>query len=377
MTGQGIERDSQQLGLPKTLGTLALNAGVTGSDSVQMVPYRGRLFWLWGDTLLAHYPLGNFHVTAATSPLPSDETFPADPALALSYFCEPTTGRVRRMCPSEAPGAVWLFGMINLQEDLPDGSETLVAHYSRNLKLGEMVEHGIVVFDDLAQQFRIETTFDLANEWQIPSGQAFRHQDRDGDFVYFANPFPVVRVPARLAAFCDPRQYQAFAWDAEARQYTWQDRGPPVTQHAEQVRLQQQNLPAASVRFQLHDSISQRPVRIHRGSVNWNAFRQRWVLIGNEHNSSGHPSHLGEVWYAEAPELTGPWTTAIKIATHPGYSFYNPRHHVVWDQADGRIIYFEGTFTRMFSDTQSPVPHYEYNQLLYRLDLANLPELRP
>jgi hypothetical protein len=51
-------------------------------------------------------------------------------------------------------------------------------------------------------------------------------------------------------------------------------------------------------------------------------------------------------------------------------SFYNPRHHAFFDSADGRVIYFEGTFTRTFSGSVA-IPRYEYNQLLYRLDLGD------
>jgi hypothetical protein len=370
LTGQGIFRDCELLGLTAPAGTQSLNAGVVGSDSVQMVPYHGRLFWLWGDTNLAFYPLGNFHVTAATSPLPSSVTFPASEGLQLDYFVDKSTNRVKKMLPLEKPGAVWLFGLINLSE--APNRETLVAHYSRHLRLGEMVEHGIAVFDDESQQFRIAKTFELANTWQIPSGQAFRHADTNGDFIYFADPFPVVRVPAKLEALGDPAQYQAYYWDAKLLQYRWQHEHPPTTQTIEHTCLQEKSLPATAARFQIIEHDTNRPVSIHRASVNWNNYRQRWIMIGCETNPSGTPSHLGEVWYAEAHDLTGPWTTAIKIATHPGYSFYNPRHHVVCDQADGRYIYFEGTYTQMFSATQTATPRYDYNQLLYRLDLETI-----
>lgn len=372
LTGQGIYRDTERLGLPVPPGTPALNAGVTGSDSVQMVPYRDRLFWLWGDTNLAHYPLGNFQVTAATSPRPSDAN-PASPAdVSLRYFSDPATGRVKKMCPMEAPGAVWLFGLITLPNPVDSAQEILVAHYSRHLRLGEMIEQGIVVFDDASEQFRIVATIDLEHVWQVPTGQAVRHMDDDGDFIYFANPFPVVRVPANLTAVCDPQQYQAYTWDEGAGAYAWQTDQPPISQTSEQEKIQQHQLPTEAARFQLRDHTSQRPVVLHRASVNWNAYRQRWILIGNEIDPTGSPSLLGEVWYAEASSLTGPWQSAIKIATHPGYSFYNPRQHVVWDEMGGRVIYFEGTYTQMFSGTQTPVPHYEYNQLLYRLDLESI-----
>ncbi|MBL8891162.1 MAG: hypothetical protein JNL67_14360 [Planctomycetaceae bacterium] len=369
VTGQGIFRDSELLGIAVPRNSNSLQAGVTGSDSVQMVPYRGRLFWLWGDTNFANYPLGNFHVTAATSPLPRSDSFPNVNDIALEYFTDSSTGRAKKMLPTTTPGAVWLFGMVNLKEG---EAETLVGHYSRHLRLGEMVEHGIATFDDATQQFQIQATFELSNKWQIPSGQAFRHQDSDGDFVYFADPFPVTRVPARLEAFCDPQQYQAFAWDSSTQAYHWQSTEPPIRQADEKIRVASRKMPSTSARFQVIDRDTSRPVMIHRASINWNDYRHCWIMIGCESNPSGVPSHLGEIWYAEAPELTGPWTSATKIATHPGYSFYNPRHHTVWDQADGRYIYFEGTYTQTFSGNQAATPRYEYNQLLYRLDLATI-----
>jgi hypothetical protein len=276
--------------------------------------------------------------------------------------------------PLSEPGAVWLFGLIDLMDE--SGDETLVAHYSRHLRLGEMVEHGIATFDDATQQFQIQATFDLAKTWQVPAGQAFRHQDDAGDFVYFADPFPVVRVPARLESFRDQQQYEALCWDQNKQQYRWQRELQPITQADERKLMEAGQVLPSAAHFQILDQLTSRPVTIHRGSVNWNAYRQRWVLIGCETNPSGQPSHLGEVWYAEADSMTGPWTTAVKIATHPGYSFYNPRQHVPWDRDEGRYIYFEGTYTKMFSGTQTPTPRYEYNQLLYRLDLQTLIEQR-
>jgi hypothetical protein len=103
----------------------------------------------------------------------------------------------------------------------------------------------------------------------------------------------------------------------------------------------------------------------------WNEFRKRWVLIGVQQDRSGKPSHLGEVWYAEADSVTGPWRKAVKVATHPRYSFYNPRQHPYFAADGGRVIAFEGTYTKTFSGNPTPTPRYEYNQLLYRLDLAD------
>ena len=64
------------------------------------------------------------------------------------------------------------------------------------------------------------------------------------------------------------------------------------------------------------------------------------------------------------------------VVTHDRYAFYNPVHDAFLDQAGGRLIYFEGTYAATFSrDGRDPTPRYDYNQMMYRLDLAD-PRLR-
>ncbi len=71
----------------------------------------------------------------------------------------------------------------------------------------------------------------------------------------------------------------------------------------------------------------------------------------------------------------GTVASAVRIVTHDQYSFYNPVHHSFFDRDGGREIYFEGTYTKMFSGREVATPRYEYNQIMYRLDLAD-PKLR-
>lgn len=80
---------------------------------------------------------------------------------------------------------------------------------------------------------------------------------------------------------------------------------------------------------------------------------------------------LGEVWYAEADRPEGPWAAARQILSHDKYSFYNPKQHPQFTADGGRTIYFEGTYTRTFSGNDVPTPRYEYNQVMYRLDLTD------
>src|SRR5262249_247663 len=76
LTGAGIYRDSVLAGFEVPMGEPLLNGQVLGSDSVLNAVYRGRLFWVWGDTNRPGYPLGNFQVTAATSELPAKGGLP-------------------------------------------------------------------------------------------------------------------------------------------------------------------------------------------------------------------------------------------------------------------------------------------------------------
>jgi hypothetical protein len=90
---------------------------------------------------------------------------------------------------------------------------------------------------------------------------------------------------------------------------------------------------------------------------------------------------LGEIWFAEAPTPEGPWDNAVKVVTHDcgpsssDYTFYNPALHPYFDQDGGRFIYFEGTYTNSFTNNPNPTPRYEYNQMMYRLDLATIQHL--
>jgi hypothetical protein len=80
---------------------------------------------------------------------------------------------------------------------------------------------------------------------------------------------------------------------------------------------------------------------------------------------------LGRTWYAEADTPAGPWAYARKVVDHDRYNFYGPTQHPAFDQDGGRRIYFEGTYTAEFSGNPEKTPRYDYNQILYRLDLSD------
>ena len=226
-------------------------------------------------------------------------------------------------------------------------------------------------FDDEAGVFKKIVTFDLGNKWRFPRGNAFKVREPEGDYFYFASPLAHTRVKATWDSLLDPESYEAMVFDAATKMYSWRGDAGPTTQAGEQKLFSAGKLAATEARYVIVDAATGKSVQIHTGSIAWNAFRKRWVLIGVQNGNKDTPSLLGEVWYAEADSPVGPWRKAVKIASHPHYSFYNPRHHAFLDEADGRVIYFEGTYTRTFSGNSAATPRYEYNQIMYRLDLSD------
>ena len=56
-------------------------------------------------------------------------------------------------------------------------------------------------------------------------------------------------------------------------------------------------------------------------------------------------------------------------------TFYNPRLHIEFTPEGSSLLFFEGTYTEQFANKPTPTPRYDYNQILYRLDL-NVPGLK-
>ncbi len=362
-TGQGMYRDSELLGLPLPLPNIN-PAGVMGQDSVQAVPYHGRIFWLWGDTNVPHYPLGSYRTTCATSPV---DVLP-EKGMAFEYFTDDKApSKLRAMMPSKAEGAVWLFGLLTVKDD--QGKEVLLAHYGRHKGLAKPEEHGVARFNDERGVFETVLPLPKEEEWRFPQGNAVRVKDAEGDRFYFAAPFCHTRVPATLADLLKPESYQALWFDETAHEWKWQHEHAPTTQ-GDALRLQLKGImPPAQARYDLKDVETHKHLHMHNTSIEWNEWRKKWVLIGLQSGGREDPSPLGEVWYAEADSVQGPWQRAVKVASHPRYSFYNPVHHAFLDAEGGRVIYFEGTWSLEFSGNPLAPARYDYNELMYRLDL--------
>jgi len=337
LTGAGLFAESQKLGLEPD----GPESGIVGCDSVQNAVHRGRMFWTWGDTSLARYPLGIFDSTGATTAVKPLESFEPPVRLKFDYFTDEKDAP-RGVAKMPGSGATWVTGFASLPD--AKGKHRLVATYMKVKPPMEAYEQGLCAWDDSAERFEhVKTLWTKSDEAPkpplAPRGHSVIVDDEGGKpTVLFGDPLPTLRCAATFEAWQNPEQ--------------WEPLNPPE-------RLA---------------SAEGAAVAPHGGSIAWNGFRKRWVAVFGE--VFGKPSFLGEIWYAEADAPTGPWGPAVKVLSHDNYSFYNPRLHAEFTPEESPVLLFEGTYTREFADRPPATPRYDYNQLLYRLDLDD-PRLAP
>jgi len=330
ITGAGLFAESQKLGHELDWP----ESGVVGCDSIQNTVHRGQLFWLWGDTTLAHYPLGIFDSTSATTAVQPLKSFEPPLRLKLDYFTH-DQGAPRAVAKMPGSGPTWLTAYVSLPDKA--GTPHLVASYMKIKPPLDAYEWGLCVWNDATSNFdqlRVLWTKSeaAANPPPLPEGQPALWKDASGrEWVLFGNPLPTLRCPATFEAWQNTN--------------TWEGLTPPPTLVA----------PDGAT------------VKLHSGHIAWNPWRRRWVTVFLE--KFGKPSAFGELWYAEAKVPTGPWGKAVKILSHDNYTFYNPRLHPEFTPTNSPGLLFEGTYTQTFADRPQPTPRYDYNQILYRLDL--------
>lgn len=337
LTGGGLFAESQQLGDDTDWN----ESGVLGCDSVQNAVYHGKMFWAWGDTTLARYPLGIFDMTSGTTAIQPLKLFEPPLRLKFDYFRD-DQGRPRGVARMPGSGPTWVSGYVTLPD--ATGAEHLVGTYVKIKPPLEAYEAGLCIWNDKTESFdRLRVLWTKSVERPkpppMPEGQpAFWKDERGMNWVLFGNPLPRLRCPATFEAWQDERQWEVLN-------------------------------PQASLK-----SPDENSVKPHSGAIAWNEYRHRWVTVFME--AFGKPSAFGELWYAEAKSPIGPWGTAVKILSHENYTFYNPRIHPEFTPANSPILLFEGTYTLQFANHPIPTPRYDYNQILYRLDLDD-PALKP
>jgi hypothetical protein len=330
LTGAGMFAESGKLGIKAPLP----ETGVFGCDSVLMTKHGSKLFWLWGDTSMPNYPLGVFDSTAALTDLQPLKKFEPPIAMPYKHFRD-DKGKPRGVAKMPGDGPTWLGGMASVPDK--EGTLQLVALYSKIKGHLDEYEVGLCRWEEKEQSFQKVQAMWKDGDGKKPSlllrGHPFAWSDPAGKkWLLFGDPFPEARCEATYESWSDPK--------------TWEKIEAPAAPRSAEDGSE---------------------VKPHRGSVVWSPFRKRWIAIFTQ--TFGKPSLFGEIWYAEADSPMGPWGEAVKVLTHDNYTFYNPKIHPELTPEGASFIVFEGTYTAEFADKPLPTPRYNYNQILYRLDL--------
>lgn len=383
ITGAGIYRDSEKLGFPIPIKEPMLNAGVSGQDSALCAVFNKRLFWIWGDTSSLRHPLAaNFRATAAFSDLPPDSDLSISRGIDLEYIGQDGfTKSMMPLRPGKGAQVYWLSCLMTVPDNT--GREHLLAWWSRVDGPGmETIERGIAEFAPEKNEFVNLTDHPTTAPVQ-PGGHAVKH----GDHMIFTDYGKQTRVPATYEAAKDPAKYEALTClegtgefttatarvtrsPAQKVVYQWRADAAPTGPAEQRALVEAGLLKPEECLYRPADNATGKTFVPHSCSMAYYPSIKKWINLTSELMGS---SMLGEVWYMEADSPTGPWQNAVKVLTHSQYSFYNPLQHPELIEANeqGKYLYFEGTYTKTFSPVQTATPYYDYNQVMYRVNLQD------
>lgn len=381
LTGEGIYRDSVLLGYSPPIREPLLDAQVSGQDSALTIAYRGKVRWFFGDTMRPSYPLGQYWTSGATSRLPQNGGLDPSAGVNLSYFTD-DRGFSRAMLPREK-GPSWLDALMVVKDER--GQDRMLARCSLMKRLGKCIGRKLVAWNDQTHAFDYLQDIPLDAKLS-PSGHPIQVKTEGDNWIYFGDCCPDVRVKDDWKSVRNLDEYEAFTCLAPGERadathpkldrdaagkliWSWKKNTAAPTRRQLRRWVEGGEIKPEELWFNPIDVRTRKPVTLDRGSVSYNAFRRKWIMIGGQ--IGGGSSYLGEIYYSEADQPQGPWGWAVKIVTHDHYSFYNPVQHPFFAQGGGRTIYFEGTYSQTFSRAATPTPRYDYNQIMYSLDLSD------
>jgi hypothetical protein len=374
VTGEGIYRDSQLLGLTTPLAEPVINGLVMGQSLAGEQLFHGAVFWAWNSTFGPAHPLDNMRVSAAQSVLPG-QTGALDPQIGVDvqYFVG-ADGVAKAAIDDLAPTSTPIELTSLLSVSAVGETERLFAAYAKLAADSTVTARGLAEYNASRQLF-VPTGLAYAPDDAIrPDGQPILFRQGGVDQFYFTAP---VRIAATAKAITTPALYEAWtaiepataqnvlrAADGSAA-YAWRA-GAPLTTGAA--------LAAAGLGKDqsLDDHVTDPATGLHIGILSaagaWNARRGRFVRIAEQ--MGGAPSAGGEIWYLEGDTPMGPWVYARQIVTHNGYSFSNPWIHAELGHGGDPVVLFEGTYSKRFEvDKTLITPRYDKNQIMYGLDV--------
>jgi hypothetical protein len=380
-TGEGIYRDSELLGLHVPVIGEEGKEPVVGQDGGLMLPFHGKFKWSWGDTSVARFPLGVFKSTGATSEFPENGGLDPDAGVQYHYFRD-AKGSTRDMVDIDER-IVWPMAPRLAVDN--EGKEHLLMNYC----VGYDPKGGIVEFDEQSGYFRHVADLPLGNPYPYLCSTVLHYRQQGREFFGYA-PWGSVRSGTDLASNLAPRSWEAFTClkpgttasnapaaldrDAGGRlRWAWRTNATILTD-TEQAQLARGGKLLQEERwYRPIDVNTGADWLIHDGTVCWNPYRGRWICLRTQFFGD---SLVGEVLYFEGDTPLGPWCYCQKVATHARgtndtYGFYGVKQQPEFDKDRGRIVYFEGAFSQAFGTHPTPVPRYDYNELMYKLDLAD------
>ena len=370
ITGTGLYHHTQKAGLTNPATDL-IESSVLGQDSTVACKVGNKIYWMWGDTL--GYVGFNF---GACSGWTTTENLDLEKGYKINYFTD-KNGFSKPMIPYKS-GLRWAEGILPFK--VPGKKDyQIAAKYVVHETLEKVKEHGFAVFDSKKQQYRIIKRF---------KNQAYHHNAHpvplkvNKEDWYSWQPWQIFK--ATLTDFVSSKRQWSFTCikkDADKTKlksedfirnsngqlvFSWQKNGIPY-QPKLQMKLHKRGLITdADYWLRPRDVLTGIPLDAFNGSICWNDHLKKWVMINQ--------GKLGDIWFSIAPSFTGPWMYGKRIISHQKYNFYNPVHHSFLDQRSGKDIFIEGTYTNYFSGNSERTPRYDYNQIMYKLNLEN-PEL--
>ncbi len=123
-----------------------------------------------------------------------------------------------------------------------------------------------IVLSPFVEQFETQVTFDEKSAL-LPIGHTLLHSENGVEYIYFAEPFPLVRVRATAADLKDPTRYQAYTCLEEGTQlaagrvakkqgradYAWRTNTALVRQEDQGKLVREGKLPAGEVLLPIRD----------------------------------------------------------------------------------------------------------------------------
>jgi len=402
LTGGGLYRDSLLVGAKAPVAEpLLSSAGVMGQDSLMGAVYKGKSYWLFGDTECPQGPRNSdcqrygMFTAGATAEISLESRQPPSLVYFTSTDASAPGGMGGKGLPDAASIARWNpYNFSHPKAMLPGPGVT--PNYADNTWVGSLTIltenqtermyltyvcpstnlQGLALWSDEKEVFEPIKGPGYAMRY---SGAQWVQSSRGEDqgHAYYASAFATVRVKSSFSAIEDPRQYEYYTPCGEGTDCThsmsnaswgWKQSdlgGPGVGLFGpaeEAAAIKAGYLQPSDARMQVSDRATGKPLAgmLSRGSVNWNPHRQVYVLVADQTLPSpyaaeaGNPSRYGEIWYCESTSITGPWRECDRVITHSltGASCYNPQQLPWMDEQGGRYIYIACTWTSMASSGQ-------------------------